>query len=74
MSKTKQPGTLHQRPGKEGWWQNLLNQDKIEQINQRFESMEKNIEKLEREIRFAKGDFNQRVSVSEEFMKFFGLK
>ena len=74
MSKTKQPGTLHQKVGKESYWSSLLNQERIEEIVKRFDSLDKNISKMEREIRFAKGDFNQKVSVSEEFMKFFGLK
>ena len=69
----QKPGGYHFLSGKQQIWKDAIDQESINEFKNKFDSIEKNIDKLEREIRFA-DNLDQKVSVSSEFMKFFGLK
>ena len=69
----QKPGGHHNPVGRRAWYERLLQEDKIEQAKERFELMEKNINKAEKYLSWQK-DLDRKVIVSEEFMKFFGLK
>lgn len=59
--------------GKAKVWQDAIDADSLDEYRKKFDSIEKNIEKVEKYLSWPE-DLNQTVSVSEEFMKFFGLK
>lgn len=59
--------------GKAKIWQDAIDAESLEEYKKKFDSIEKNIKLTERYLSFPE-DLNQTVSVSEEFMKFFGLK
>lgn len=73
MSKSGQkPGGHHNPVGRRAWYERILNQSNSEPFIEKFDKIEKNLNEVEKMIGWR--DLDQNVSVSDEFMKFFGLK
>lgn len=54
-------------------WQDAIDQESLKEFEKKFDSIENNIKKVERYLSWPES-LDQKVTVTDEFMKFFGLK
>jgi len=72
MSKSGQkPGGYQYLTGKKSIWNDIINESELNKVAEKIDNLEKNIDLIEKiVVRMP----DERVSVSDEFLKFFGMK
>jgi hypothetical protein len=68
----QKPGGHHNPVARRAWYEKILQQDSIQEFENKFDKIDKNIKEVEKMIGWR--DLDQKVSVSDEFLKMFGLK
>lgn len=72
MSKPGQkPGGLQYKTAKSIIWNDIINEPELNKVAEKFDNLEKNIKLVEKIIVRMP---DEKVSVSDEFLKLFGLK
>jgi len=69
----QKPGGWTHLSGKQQIWKDAIDQDSLKEFEKKFDSIDKSIKEVEKIISWDV-NLDQKVSVSDEFMKFFGLK
>ena len=69
----QKPGGYHFLSGKQQIWKDAIDASEIEKFKEKFDSLENNIKKIEKYLSWPES-LDGKVTVTDEFMKFFGLK